>query len=168
MFSLGRPVPPLALNFDPYNKQWGKMVSEMLSTSVWLGLEYLVPDRQTAGLTQCWAQPQMESVQAAALALNNNTIVPLRRFMEPFPSHELSVLRPKYEAIYLQTSSFNPRKDGLPQKIVQSPLPNDLLSASKLMERKIMFFTSCWKCVGSFAASDILWWRGDKQNPKGA
>lgn len=64
-----------------------------------------------------------------------------------------SVCFREYEAIYLQTSSFNPRKDGfLRENGSPVPLPNDLLSASKLMERKIMFFTSCWKCVGFFEA----------------
>ena len=42
------------------------MVSEVLSTSVWLGLEYLVPDRQTAGRLSAGLSPR---VVAGAIAL---------------------------------------------------------------------------------------------------
>lgn len=59
----------------------------------------------------------------------------------------------EYEAIYLKTSSLNPRKDGfLGENGSPIPTANSSLSAPKLMERKIMFFTSCWERVGSFAA----------------
>lgn len=64
-----------------------------------------------------------------------------------------SVCCREYEAIYLKTSSLNPRKDGfLGENGSPIPTANSSLSASKLMERKIMFFTSCWERVGSFAA----------------
>lgn len=54
--------------------------------------------------------------------------------------------------IYRQVPLIRGRMVSSEKMVLQSPLPNDLLSASKLMERKIMFFTNCWKCVGSFEA----------------
>lgn len=41
---------------------------------------------------------------------------------------------------------------SLEKMVLQSLPPNSSLSASKLMERKIVFFTSCWERVGFFAA----------------
>lgn len=56
------------------------MISEVLSVSVQLGLKMESrTDRQTDRTAQCWAQPCVESLRAAALALNNNNaIAPLR------------------------------------------------------------------------------------------
>lgn len=72
--------------------------------------------------------------------------------MEPFRGRELHVL-PPIGSHLSKDNSLNPWKDGfLGENGSPIPQANSSLSASKLMERKIMFFTRCWERLGSFAA----------------